>query len=107
MAMDAFNLYVSSINLQCRHDTRSITVLSTSRKFAKVICNTSSPQSGMVKRGELCHISEVPTALQVATSGQPSIIKVGFMSCMQAAWHMQAWTSFACESLLKWSLSNV
>lgn len=59
----------------------SITIVSSSKKYAKLICSTGSPQAALVKRGELCHISEVPTALQVATSGTPSIVKVGWWAC--------------------------
>lgn len=59
----------------CPFLVRSITIISSTSKYAKVISNTGG-QSSLAKRGELCQASEVPTAIQVAQEGRPQFIQV-------------------------------
>ncbi|KAJ9513844.1 hypothetical protein QJQ45_020921 [Haematococcus lacustris] len=53
----------------------SVVVLSTSRHFAKIVCNSSSPLYVLSKGSELSLSSEVPTFVQAIASGQPMQIQ--------------------------------
>ncbi|KAJ9521920.1 hypothetical protein QJQ45_024789 [Haematococcus lacustris] len=50
---------------------RSVVIFSTSRRYAKVVCNASSPQAVLCTRNELCPSAELPTVVTAIATCRP------------------------------------
>ncbi|KAL6763063.1 hypothetical protein V8C86DRAFT_466155 [Haematococcus lacustris] len=49
----------------------SVVIFSTSRRYAKVVCNASSPQAVLCTRNELCPSAELPTVVSAIATCRP------------------------------------
>ena len=55
---------------------RSISIISSDMKHAKVVVSSSSPMARILPKWDLCHISELPSVLHVAIEGKPMHLQV-------------------------------